>query len=260
MFRHQGKTRTAMHNTRIASVLSFVAGLVNVIGFMYMARITTNVTGHFAYFIDFLYIKEWHQAFIFFLYTIFFLAGAFSSSILIEIVSAHKNLNIFVLPTLLESFILVCVVIVALFTGTKYADELAFAMLFAMGAQNSFVTRISNAVVRTTHLTGIFTDLGIELSKLIFRDEENHQKTLITIRLRIFIITFFFLGGLAGANLFSRMGISALLFAPTILVSGLIYDDLRFRYMRILRRFRNNKIHHYRQADVEAASAEVATK
>ena len=32
----------------------------------------------------------------------------------------------------------------------------------AMGLQNSLVTRLSGAVVRTTHLTGVLTDLGIE--------------------------------------------------------------------------------------------------
>lgn len=44
----------------------------------------------------------------------------------------------------------------------------AFFMLFAMGIQNSLVTNISKSTVRTTHLTGLFTDLGIELSQLFF--------------------------------------------------------------------------------------------
>lgn len=239
-------------------MLSFVAGMVNVIGFMYMARITTNITGHFAYFIDYLYLHEWHAATVFFLYTVFFLAGAFTSSMLIEYISLRKTINIYLLPTLLECFLLTGVVVVANFTGTEYTDGLASALLFAMGAQNSFVTRISNAVVRTTHLTGIFTDLGIELSKMIFRDEANHQKTLTNIRLRLFIILFFFLGGMAGATLFTRMGFVALLFAPGILIFGLISDDLRFRYMRIMRRFRIPKHHDYKQARDEAYEAELA--
>jgi uncharacterized membrane protein YoaK (UPF0700 family) len=41
-------------------------------------------------------------------------------------------------------------------------------MLFAMGMQNAMVTKISQSIVRTTHLTGLFTDLGIELSQLFF--------------------------------------------------------------------------------------------
>jgi len=49
MFRHQGKTRTLNHNLKIASLLSFVAGMVNVAGFLAVQRLTTNVTGHFAF-------------------------------------------------------------------------------------------------------------------------------------------------------------------------------------------------------------------
>lgn len=51
MFRHQGKSRTLKHNLQIATVLSFVAGIVNVTGFLAIQELTTNVTGHFAQFI-----------------------------------------------------------------------------------------------------------------------------------------------------------------------------------------------------------------
>lgn len=52
MFRHQGKTRTPKHNLQIASVLSFVTGIVNVAGFLSVKQLTTNITGHFAFFVD----------------------------------------------------------------------------------------------------------------------------------------------------------------------------------------------------------------
>jgi uncharacterized membrane protein YoaK (UPF0700 family) len=49
MFSHTGKNRTLKHNLKIASLLSFVAGIVNVAGFLSVQRLTTNVTGHFAF-------------------------------------------------------------------------------------------------------------------------------------------------------------------------------------------------------------------
>ena len=52
MFRQQGKSRTLKHNMRIATVLSFSAGIVNVAGFLALYQLTTNVTGHFALFIN----------------------------------------------------------------------------------------------------------------------------------------------------------------------------------------------------------------
>ena len=55
---------------------------------------------------------------------------------------------------------------------------IACSLLFAMGLQNSLVTKISNATVRTTHLTGLFTDLGIELSQLFFYKEPQMKQKL----------------------------------------------------------------------------------
>lgn len=52
MFTHHGKSRTLSHNLKIASLLSFVAGVVNVAGFLAVQKLTTNVTGHFAFFVD----------------------------------------------------------------------------------------------------------------------------------------------------------------------------------------------------------------
>ena len=52
MFRHQGKARTFMHNLRLAALLSLVAGLVNITGVLALQTLTTNVTGHFAYFAE----------------------------------------------------------------------------------------------------------------------------------------------------------------------------------------------------------------
>ena len=49
MFRHQGKARTLKHNLGIASLLSFIAGIVNVAGFLAVQRLTTTVTEHFAF-------------------------------------------------------------------------------------------------------------------------------------------------------------------------------------------------------------------
>lgn len=168
MFRHQGKSRTLKHNLRIATVLSFVAGIVNVTGFLAFKQLTTNVTGHFALFINDVANLEVWKGTVYFLYIFAFLLGSFVSSFLIEKFKENKKLNVFLLPTLIECCVLTAIVVVTHYFPVKYADAIVCSLLFAMGLQNSFVTKISNAVVRTTHLTGLFTDLGIELSQLFF--------------------------------------------------------------------------------------------
>ena len=103
-------------------------------------------------------------------------------------------------------------------------------MLFAMGLQNSLVTTISNSTVRTTHLTGLFTDLGIELSQLIFfKQKDQKYKLYSSIKLRLTIITFFFLGGLLGGIFYSTLKLYVLIMAATVLIIGIIYDELKLK-------------------------------
>ena len=75
MFRHQGKSRTLKHNLRIATILSFVAGIVNVTGFLEFKQLTTNVTGHFALFINDVAEFEVWKGTIYFLYIFSFHTG-----------------------------------------------------------------------------------------------------------------------------------------------------------------------------------------
>jgi len=245
MFRHQGKSRTLKHNLRIATILSFVAGIVNVSGFLAFHQLTTNVTGHFALFISDVANFDFWKGTIYFLYIFSFLLGSFVSSFLIEKYKANKKLNVFVLPTIIECFILISIAIISQTTQIEYPDLIVCLLLFAMGLQNSFVTKISNAVVRTTHLTGLFTDLGIELSQLLFPESHpNREKIKATIKLRIFIICFFFLGGLMGGFIYSRLNLklNSLIFGALILLISLSFDDLRYKLIRTKRKYKQRQI------------------
>lgn len=248
MFRHQGKSRTLKHNLQLAIILSFVAGIVNVVGFLKFKQLTTNVTGHFALFInDVANFNVWKGT-VYFLYIFSFLFGSFLSSFLIEKFRENKKLNVFVLPTIIEFLILISTPIIS--EIYPIPDLLVCTLLFAMGIQNSFVTKISNAVVRTTHLTGLFTDLGIELSQLFFpKTYTNRIKIKATIKLRLYIISFFFFGGLFGGFLYSELGlrISTLLIPALVLLISLLYDDFRFRVLLTKRKYRQRKSTHNRR-------------
>ncbi|WP_179354300.1 YoaK family protein [Winogradskyella vidalii] len=244
MFRHQGTSRTLKHNLRIATILSFVAGVVNVTGFLAFSQLTTNVTGHFALFISDVANFEFWRGTIYFLYIFSFLFGSFLSSFLIEQFNGNRQLNVFVLPTLIECAILISVAISSHIWGILYSDLIVCLLLLAMGLQNSFVTKISNAVVRTTHLTGLFTDLGIELSHLFFKKYYRHRKKLIaTITLRVLIICFFFLGGIVGGLLYSRLNLklNTLIFGAIILIISLFYDDMRYRVIKTRRKYKQRR-------------------
>ncbi len=214
-------------------MLSFVAGVVNVAGFLAVQRLTTNVTGHFAFFVDEVFQLNLWQGFIYFLYIFFFFLGSFLSNISVEIVSKINDRLIYTIPIIIESIILFSVAVFGQRLIAESPNLLAFALLFAMGLQNSLVTTISNATVRTTHLTGLFTDLGIELSQLFFyKLKEQKEKLYASIKLRLTIISFFFFGGLFGGIFYSAIQLYVLAIAGTILLIGIIYDDLKLKLIK----------------------------
>jgi len=241
MFTHQGNKRTPSHNLQIASLLSFVAGVVNVAGFLAIQRLTTNVTGHFAFFVDEVFKLNFWKGFIYFLYIFFFFLGSFSSSLIVEYTSRRNSSVTYTVPTAIEALILFIIAVFGKQLILENPNLIAFALLYAMGMQNSLVTRISNAVVRTTHLTGLFTDLGIELSQLFFYTEAAARKKLfISIKLRLTIISFFFVGGIIGGIFYSAIGFSVLLFGVVVLVGGLIFDSMKLRLLRLKRKLRHS--------------------
>ncbi|MFM2214426.1 MAG: hypothetical protein RL427_1689 [Bacteroidota bacterium] len=242
MFRHHGKNRTFLHNLRLATLLSVVAGIVNITGVLTLKTLTTNVTGHFAFFAEAFFQKNYAVALTFLVFTLFFLMGSFTSNFLAELVLPKKPQQAHLLPILLEMLILIAVAFFgcAATIETVMGKVVAFALLFAMGMQNSLVTKISQSTVRTTHLTGLFTDLGIELSQLFFYKKTEEVKKLRTnIYLRLSIITFFFIGCVVGGIVFQYYQIKTLVLAAAILLLALLYDYFRFQLIALKRKVIN---------------------
>jgi uncharacterized membrane protein YoaK (UPF0700 family) len=240
MFRHRGKHRTLVHNLKLASLLSFVAGIVNVTGLFALQRLTTNVTGHFAYFADEMSKKNFTYAWVYLLYILAFLSGSFFSNTLVEIISKRNARFVNIIPVSIEVFILVFIAFLSPHAVAANVNFIACSLLFAMGLQNALVTNISNSVVRTTHLTGLFTDLGIELSQLFFFKKPEQQKRLrSSVKLRLTIICFFFLGCIIGGLLYSRYAMLTLLLAAAILLAGLVYDSVKFKVVTLKRKYLN---------------------
>jgi uncharacterized membrane protein YoaK (UPF0700 family) len=239
MFRHKGTRRTFSHNLRLASTLSFIAGTVNIAGVLSVATLTTNVTGHFAYFAEQIALKNYSKAITIIIYIMFFLLGAFTSNLLVELAMLKKPRIAHAFPMALEIVILVFVG----FSTNIDPNYVAYLLLFAMGLQNALVTHISQAVVRTTHLTGLFTDLGIELSQLIFYKKVAEIKRLSSsIVLRLSIIFFFFLGCVLGGLMYSTYHLRILVFAAFVLVIALLFDNVIVYYHLTKRRIKS--IHH----------------
>lgn len=240
MLRHLGTKRTYGHNVKLASLLGLTAGFVNAAGFLAFAVLTTNVTGHAALFAERIALRDWKTARVVALWMALFLAGSFFCSLIVSWIGRNQRFS-YVIPILVEIAILFGVAL----SGYKYdrslvARELfAGSLLFAMGLQNSLVSLVSGSVVRTTHLTGTFTDLGIELGQLIQKRSEDRPALKARIKLRLVIIGFFMSGALAGAYLFRRFSYYSFLIPVAVLVFTLLSDVFRIRVKWYYRQLRN---------------------
>lgn len=239
MLRHKGKRRTFVHNLKLASMLSFVAGIVNITGVLCIKVLTTNVTGHFAYFAEEISLRHYGMAVFFLLFIFSFLAGSFTSNFLAELAIKKKLQMIYAAPMIAEIIGLATIGLVYYNDDLRRSDTLVIAcgLLFAMGIQNSLVTKASQSVVRTTHLTGLFTDLGIELSQLFFYKEKGAFKKLSkNIYLKLAIIGFFFAGCVSGGLVYKNYQLHTLWIAVAVLLSAMLYDSVRFWYYNLKRK------------------------
>lgn len=78
---------------------------------------------------------------------------------------------------------------------------------FACGLQNAMASNYSGAVIRTTHMTGIVTDLGIALGHLLRRAPVDRRRA----GLFAILLTGFLSGGVIGSYGFVTIGFNTLL-------------------------------------------------
>jgi uncharacterized membrane protein YoaK (UPF0700 family) len=91
-----------------------------------------------------------------------------------------------------------------------YAGDCLAAM--ACGLQNAMATHYSGAVIRTTHMTGIITDLGIAVGLKLRGDPIDGRRA----GLYLVLLAGFFIGGILGSLGYVRIGFETLLFPATL--------------------------------------------
>lgn len=169
VFEHEGEARSDQQNRVLAGYLALVAGFVNASGFVVIGFFSSHITGLVGRLVDDTAAGRSAAAALAALLVFCFFVGAFVSSMVVEARAFRRPQYAYATLLLMEAIVLGAFVaanaLVADDAGARTRDEEATLLCFAMGMQNSLVTRLSGAVVRTTHLTGIVTDLGIEAAR-----------------------------------------------------------------------------------------------
>jgi len=107
-------------------------------------------------------------------------------------------------------------------------------LCFIMGLQNAVITKISNAEIRTTHVTGLVTDIGIEMGKLFYFNRAGAPIKVVAnrrkLKIHLSLTAAFFIGGLLGALGFKVWGYITtvpLAILLAVLVWGPVSHDIR---------------------------------
>lgn len=224
-----GLGNTRKGNLRLGIMLSFVAGATNAGGFLAVGLYTSHVTGLLSSIADNLVVGNAWLTLSAIMAVLAFLLGAMSTAWLINWGLRSRLKSAYCLPLLLESFMLL---VFGVFGASIKSFSLLLApvtvliLCFIMGLQNALITKISKSEFRSTHLTGVVTDLGIELGKLVYVNDASMAPKVLANRPKLhallWLLCSFMCGGLVGALAFKYLGYAmTLVFALMVLMPAI---------------------------------------
>jgi len=206
--------RPAGSNVPLGAVLCFVAGAINAGGFLAVGMYTSHMSGVVSAMADNLVLGRWLLVWIGFGSLMAFVGGAVTTTMMVEWALRRNLRSAYGRPLLVEALLLL---VFGLFGAAIDARSVALVpytvvlLCFIMGLQNALITKKSKAEIRTTHITGLVTDIGIELGRLFYVNRSfpndprvlaNRNKLLSHTKL----LLSFIIGALVGAWGFKTVG------------------------------------------------------
>lgn len=229
-------------NLSIWFTMAFQAGLLNIGGFFVARKIVSHVTGFATFFGHDVSQGEGLQALGMLVVPCFFLLGAMVSGYFVDVRLRLGKSPKYYITFGLMLFLNLVVLIVGILGGwgefgqyplTFEAYILLIILCFLCGIQNGTISTVSKSVVRTTHLTGVTTDLGLGIVRMInhsrLKEKANNEGQANFMRLGI-IVSFIF-GSVIGGILFQRFEFYG--FILPLLISGCLF--LLMMYFQVLR-------------------------
>lgn len=193
----------------LAVILAGVAGAANAGGFFAVQQYTSHMTGYLAALADNLAIGNFWLVMVSVLAISAFTAGAGFSAVLINWARDHRSHHQYSLPIAVQGGFLFCFSFGWIFNSELGRLFSIACLCFIMGMQNATITKLSGARIRTTHATGMVTDIGIELGRafygLFHRSRgagADHRKLGILVSQ----VVSFLCGGIVGALGYKALG------------------------------------------------------
>jgi uncharacterized membrane protein YoaK (UPF0700 family) len=228
-----GSKRTETANRHLACYLAFVAGASNAGGFLAVHQYTSHMSGIVSAMADNLAAGNRSLVSTGLAAVVAFVSGALLTSLLVRWARARALECEYALPLIVEAILLVLFGLTGhVFIGERLRGTIML-LCFTMGLQNAIITKVSNAVIRTTHLTGMLTDIGIALGAILTNRMRKDRLPITTevasLQLLSSLVVLFFIGGVTGALGFKQVGFffTLPLAAVLLLLAAMpVVDDL----------------------------------
>lgn len=157
---------------KLAITLAWIAGYTNIVALLTCGHVTSHMSGTTSDLGRGIAEGRWGLVLFVGYLLVVFTIGAMISGVMTEFGRRRLWESIYVMPMAFEA-VLLALFAAALVTHDVGKVEIGWRLFalaglasMAMGIQNATITRISSGVVRTTHVTGVVTDLGLELVAL----------------------------------------------------------------------------------------------
>ena len=223
--------RAPSTNTALGLLLAFNAGAVNAGGFLVLHMYTSHMTGFASQLADGMVLGNVTLLLNALGAILAFLTGAAVCAMLVNWGRQHRMHGVYALPLVLEAALMFPFGLMGAITLTwaTFAVPLTVLLLsFIMGLQNAVASKTSGGSIRTTHMTGNITDMGIEIGKMLYWNGRARPAALAVrhdrarMRRAGGLVGMFVLGGAVGALGFKYVGfvcvvpLAALLLALSI--------------------------------------------
>lgn len=218
-----GSARNETIDRHLACILAGIAGALNGAAFYAVGFFSANMTGNVSVLSDHIVLGDMSNSVFYSCIILTFIAGACLSTLIINAGVRRGYRGAYALAVLAEAGLL-AVLGCAVMLLPDAAKTMCFVqgLAFVMGLQNAASTRISDARVRTTHVSGIATDIGIGLALLL--DDARHSKLADDMRaakarlgLHLVTILSFLAGGIIGIVIYRAAGPAVMWVASAIL-------------------------------------------
>lgn len=230
-----GLRRSKTGDFRLGCILAAIAGAANAGGFFALGHYTSHMTGYMSMLADNLVTMDLAIVGLCILAISAFVAGAAFSTTLINWSRLRSRRQQYALPLAVQGFLLLCFAWGGIFSSTAGLVFSLACLSFIMGMQNATITKISEARIRTTHITGLVTDIGIELGRAIFSrlaPLSGVRPDLEKLRIISALPLAFLIGGVIGALGFSMVGFVFSVPLAMVLLGLSVPVLIRNRHMR----------------------------